>query len=74
MSEQDSERGQGARPASPAEEAPQKPPGPRQRRTSLSMHDGVPDWCDCCSCEAEPYWVEAAERLGIDLDDAAGAE
>jgi len=26
---------------------------------SLSMHDGVAVWCDCCSCEAEPYWVEA---------------
>ena len=23
------------------------------------MHDGVEVWCDCCSCEAEPYWVEA---------------
>ena len=23
-----------------------------------SMHDGVPVWCDCCSCEAEPYWSE----------------
>ena len=30
---------------------------------SLSMHDGVPVWCDCCSCEAEPYWVEA---MGMD--------
>ena len=26
---------------------------------SLSMHANVPVWCDCCSCEAEPYWVEA---------------
>ena len=26
---------------------------------SKSMHDGVEVWCDCCSCEAEPYWVEA---------------
>ena len=26
---------------------------------SLSMHDGVEVWCDCCSCEAEPYWTEA---------------
>jgi hypothetical protein len=24
-----------------------------------SMHDGVEVWCDCCSCEAEPYWIEA---------------
>lgn len=26
---------------------------------SKSMHDGVEVWCDCCSCEAEPYWIEA---------------
>ena len=26
---------------------------------SKSMHDGVEVWCDCCSCEAELYWVEA---------------
>ena len=25
---------------------------------SKSMHDGVEVWCDCCSCEAEPYWIE----------------
>jgi hypothetical protein len=25
---------------------------------SLSMHEDVPVWYDCCSCEAEPYWVE----------------
>lgn len=29
---------------------------------SLSMHDGVEVWCDCCSCEAEPYWLAAFER------------
>jgi len=28
-------------------------------KMSKSMHDGVEVWCDCCSCEAEPYWVEA---------------
>lgn len=28
---------------------------------SKSMHDGVEVWCDCCSCEAEPYWVEAMQ-------------
>ena len=32
------------------------------RRKSISMHDDVPVWCDCCSCEAEPYWVEAMEQ------------
>mgnify|MGYP000019399680 FL=1 len=25
----------------------------------LSMHAGVDASCDCCSCEAEPYWLEA---------------
>ena len=34
---------------------------------SLSMHDGVQVWCDCCSCEAEPYWAELADEMGIDL-------
>lgn len=48
--------------------------GRAQQRRSLSMHDGVPDWCDCCSCEAEPYWLEAAERLGIDVGVADGPE
>ena len=32
-----------------------------ERTASKSMHDGVPVWCDCCSCEAEPYWLEAFE-------------
>jgi hypothetical protein len=31
------------------------------KKRSKSMHDGVPVWHDCCSCEAEPYWTEAAE-------------
>ena len=25
----------------------------------LSMHENVPIWYDCCSCEVEPYWLEA---------------
>lgn len=43
--------------------------GAKRRRggRSKSMHEGVAVWCDCCSCQAEPYWVEAGERLGIDL-------
>jgi hypothetical protein len=36
---------------------------------SLSMHDGIAVWCDCCSCEAEPYWAALAEELGVDLSD-----
>jgi hypothetical protein len=31
------------------------------------MHEGIAVWCDCCSCAAEPYWLEVAEELGIDL-------
>jgi hypothetical protein len=38
-----------------------------EKRRSLSMHDGIAPWCDCCSCEAEPYWQEVAGELGIDL-------
>ncbi|PSU13493.1 hypothetical protein C9J03_06140 [Photobacterium gaetbulicola] len=33
----------------------------------MSMHEGVADWCDCCVCEAEPYWLEVAEEMGIDM-------
>jgi hypothetical protein len=39
----------------------------RKKKKSLSMHDGIAVWCDCCSCEAEPYWAELAEEMGIDL-------
>ena len=42
-------------------------PPAKEKRRSLSMHEGIAVWCDCCSCEAEPYWVEAAEAMGIDL-------
>lgn len=37
------------------------------RRRSISMHEGIAVWCDCCSCEAEPYWVEIAETMGLEL-------
>jgi hypothetical protein len=33
--------------------------GKNRSTMSKSMHDGVEVWCDCCSCEAEPYWLEA---------------
>jgi hypothetical protein len=42
-----------------------KKPGttaPASSGMSKSMHDGVEVWCDCCSCEAEPYWVEAMQQ------------
>ena len=38
-----------------------------KKKKSKSMHDGIAVWCDCCSCEAEPYWVAVAEEMGIDL-------
>lgn len=41
--------------------------GSARRRRSMSMHDGIAVWCDCCSCQAEPYWAELAEEMGIDL-------
>ena len=41
-------------------------PEPKGKR-SISMHDGIAVWCDCCSCEAEPYWVEIGREMGIDL-------
>lgn len=34
-------------------------------KKSLSMHDGIPVWCDCCSCEAEPYWIEMTKNPGL---------
>lgn len=48
-------------------ETPARAPSATDRRRSLSMHEGIAVWCDCCSCEAEPYWVEAAEAMGMDL-------
>ncbi len=38
------------------------------------MHEGVTAACDCCSCEAEPYWVEVAGELGIELDPVQGVQ
>ena len=35
---------------------------PARSSMSKSMHDGVEVWCDCCSCEAEPYWIEAMAK------------
>ena len=34
-------------------------PQPVTSHPPRSMHDDVPVWYDCCSCEAEPYWLEA---------------
>lgn len=48
--------------SSPMEEGERPRAGKR-----ISMHEGIAVWCDCCSCAAEPYWLEVAEELGIDL-------
>lgn len=37
-----------------------------KKKKSLSMHEDVPVWCDCCSCEAEPYWIEMMENPELD--------
>jgi hypothetical protein len=52
-------------------EASQRPAAPAEmkERKRANMHEGIGVWCDCCSCEAEPRWVEVAEELGIDLSD-----
>jgi hypothetical protein len=42
----------------PSESSASRPRRPR------SMHEDVPVWYDCCSCEAEPYWLEAVEGVG----------
>lgn len=35
-------------------------------KKTISMHEDVPVWYDCCSCEAEPYWLEA---MALELPD-----
>jgi hypothetical protein len=32
----------------------------------ISMHEDIPVWYDCCSCEAEPYWLEAMAQPEAD--------
>ncbi|WP_019625387.1 hypothetical protein [Thioalkalivibrio sp. ALJT] len=62
---------QSNRPNAPARERP-APAGEADQGVApasrLSMHANVTVWCDCCSCEAEPYWAEQAAALGIELD------
>ena len=48
---------------------PAAPADGKKKKKRVNMHDGLGVWCDCCSCEAEPRWVEVAEELGIDLSD-----
>jgi hypothetical protein len=42
-------------------------PSKDHRKKSINMHEGIAVWCDCCSCEAEPYWVEIASEMGMEL-------
>jgi len=46
-------------------ENPEPSTGQPARRMAGSMHDNIePEWGDSiCSCEAEPYWQQAAEEL-----------
>jgi len=37
-------------------------------KKSPSMHDDIPVWYDCCSCEAEPYWLEAMAQSGLEVE------
>ena len=42
--------------------SPDSDPENKKRKKSISMHDDVPVWYDCCSCEAEPYWEEMMQK------------
>jgi hypothetical protein len=48
-----------------------KPAAARRRPEGMSksMHDGIAVWCDCCSCEMEPYWAEVARETGMTFSD-----
>ncbi|MCG8427581.1 MAG: hypothetical protein MI754_09525 [Chromatiales bacterium] len=41
-------------------------PAERAEGMSKSMHNGVAISCDCCSCEAEPYWAALADENEAD--------
>ena len=49
-------------PAKPGTCGTTEPPSKKR----ISMHDGIAVWADCCSCEAEPYWVEIGREMGIE--------
>lgn len=36
------------------------------KKKRISMHEDIPVWYDCCSCEAEPYWIELFNNMDID--------
>ena len=41
-------------------------------KKTISMHEDIPVWYDCCSCEAEPYWLEAMALELPDQKDSKG--
>jgi len=49
----------------------QKPPTRTPSR--ISMHEGLPDWDDCCTCAAEPYWLEAGAAMAREAEAKASA-
>lgn len=51
-----------------ADSGPSNPPA-KKKKKHISMHEGVGVWADCCSCEAEPYWREMAEEMGVDFNE-----
>lgn len=53
----------------PHDAAVTQPEPPAGRKKRANMHEGIGVWCDCCSCEAEPYWAELADEMGVDLSD-----
>lgn len=44
-------------------------PSEAYERRVVSMHENVPIWHDSCSCEAEPYWIEALGEGGCRAED-----
>lgn len=63
----DRSKGEEARPEPP----PRKASSSRKKgkKKHISMHEGIGAWADCCSCEAEPYWREHAEEMGVDFNE-----
>ena len=63
----DSGTGGAAEATATPQQGPPGAPAGGKRKKSPSMHEGIAVWCDCCSCEAEPYWVEIAKEMGMEL-------
>lgn len=40
-----------------------------RKKKHISMHEGIGVWADCCACEAEPYWRELGEEMGVDFNE-----